>query len=301
LLSPRVTSPYLHLQFELIAAPVPDLAATLTTQLDAVANSETTEEGIHLPLREEEPLTRRRGDYNLWRERHDSLAALRDLHTAMSRRISILREDQGTSYANRVPQRQSLYDWAPASDDEHLYSDLLSRANIPTFAQSARPQSRSRHLNMDSHRRSHMRSRIRPRHDNTSRSPNWAEAARPDSSISAASLLQSVEHHRRFNARARSALQSYILDRDARDNDSTPTTSAMTRLQRAEQQTLAFPQQTMRDLSSQADLPNAYRQLFLENGSLTRLRNSIRYLSKLRHCDSLEEGLQPSWPLTMLV
>jgi Vacuolar import and degradation protein len=290
-LSPRVTSPYLHLQLELIATPVPDLAATLTTQIDAVASSETIEEGTNLPHREEDPLTRQRGDDNLWRERHNSLEALRDLHAAMSRRISIRREDEGTSYANRVPQRQSLYDWAPGSDDEDLYYELLSRANIPTFAQSARPQSRSRHLNMDSPRRSHMRSRIRPRDDNASRSPTWAEAAGPDSSISAASLLQSVDHHRRFNARARSALQSYVLDRDARDNDSTPSASTLARLHRAEQQTLAFPHQAMRDLSSQADLRNAYRQLFLENSSLTRLKNSIRYLSKLRHCDSLEEGL----------
>ena len=290
-MSPRVTSPYLYLQLELIATPVPDLAATLTTQIDAAASRETIEEGTNLLLHEEDPLIRQRGDVNLWGERHNSLAALRDLHAAMSRRISILREDESTSYANRVPQRQSLYDWAPASDDEDLYYELLSRANIPTFAQSARTQSRSRHLNMDSHRRSHMRSRIRPRHDNASRSPTWAEAAQPDSSISAASLLQSVEHHRRFNARARSALQSYILDRDVRDNDSTPSASTLARLHRAEQQTLAFPHEAMRNLSSQADLRNAYRQLFLENSSLTRLKNSIRYLSKLRYCDSLEEGL----------
>ncbi len=214
----------------------------------------------------------------------------------MSRRIPILREDEGTRYANRVPQRQSLYDWAPASDDEDLYHELLSRANIPTFAQSVRPQ--SRHLNLESHRRSHSRSRTRPRDEAAARPLSWVETARRgysppqgDPSTATAALLQSIEQHRRFNARARSTLQSYILDRDRRDNDPTPSSSTWARLHRSEQQSLGSPYPAMRNLSSQADLRNAYRQLFLENSSLARLKNSIRYLSKLRHCETLEEGL----------
>lgn len=145
----------------------------------------------------------------------------------MSRREIIPREDDGTSYANRVPQRQSLYDWAPGPNDENLYQELLSRANIPTFAQSARPQ--TRHLNFDRHRSSHSRPRIHLHDELADIPPSWAEAAEAwtpphaDSSTSTAALLQSVEQHRRFNARARSTLQNYILDRERRDNDPTPS------------------------------------------------------------------------------
>ncbi len=286
-----------------MSSPVPDLAATLTTQADAVPDNDTIrflgtrlQGDTEVSLHEEQPGGEEPDDDNPWREWDHRLAALRDFDLGMSRRIPILREDESTSYANRVPQRQSLYDWAPGSDDEDLFQELLSRANIPTFAQSARPQ--SRHLNLDGHRRSHSRSRIRPRDDAAGRPPSWAEAARRghspprvDSSTSTAALLQSVEQHRRFNARARSTLQSYILDRDRRDSGPTPSAATWARLHRSEQQAPGSPYPAVRNPSSQADLRNAYRQLFIENKSLTRLRNSIRYLSNLRHCDTLEEGL----------
>jgi Vacuolar import and degradation protein len=305
-LSPRASSPYLH-QLELISSPVPDLAATLITQADTLSHNDSVS-FLHLHLEGNTNLSpheaRGSEDTNQWREWDNRIAALRYLEFGMSRRIPTARDGEGTNYANRVPQRQSLYDWAPGSDDEDLYHELLSRANIPTFAQSARPQ--NRHLNSDSHRRSHSRSRIRSRDDDGRRPLSWAEAARrgtspprADTSASTAALLQSVEQHRRFNARARSTLQSYILDRDRRDNDPTPSASAWARLHRSEQQTPGPPYPPIRNISPQADLRNSYRQLFLDNSSLTRLKNSIRYLSKLRHCDSLEEGLGSATDLAM--
>lgn len=232
-----------------------------------------------------------------WRVWDNRLAALHEIRLGMSRRLPLHREDDGSSYANRVPQRQSLYDWAPGSDDEDLYHELLSRANIPTFAQSARP--RSMHLNFESHRRSHSRSRLRPRGNDGSRPPNWTEASRRDDSPrradpspSTAALLQSVEQHRRFNARARSTLQNYILDRDRRNNhEPTPAASTWARLHRSDQQPLGSPYPAIRSISSQVDLRDVHRQLFLENPSLARLKNSICYLSQLRHCDTVEEGL----------
>ncbi|KAF7508906.1 hypothetical protein GJ744_008615 [Endocarpon pusillum] len=286
-LSPRTTGRYLH-QLDFISSPVPDLAATLTTQADALPSNGT-----------EQPVGEEPEDNRQWRGSDNRLAALGrepGFDSGMSRRIPILREDEGTRYANRVPQRQSLYDWAPGSDDEDLYHELLSRANIPTFAQSVRPQSRQ--LNLESHRRSHSRSRTHPRDEAAARPASWVETARRgyspprgDASIATVALLQSIEQHRRFNARARSTLQSYILDRDRRDNDLTPSASTWARLHRPDQQSPGSPYPAMRNLASQADLRNAYRQLFLENSSLARLKNSIRYLSKLRGCETLEEGL----------
>ena len=298
----RASSPYLQ-QLEFISSPVPDLAATLTTDADTIATNDTISflrtrlpGDTDLPLPEEQPPVIETEETSLWEERDTRLEDRRDFDIGMSGRIPILREDDDISYANRVPQRQSLYDWAPGSDDEDLYQELLSRANIPTFAQSARSQ--SRHLNLDSHRRSHSRSEIRARDDNSSIPPSWAGAARrgnsptrADPTISTTALLQSVEQHRRFNARARSTLQSYILDRDRRENETTPSALIWARLHRSEQQTPGSPYPAMRNLSSQADLRSAYRQLFLENRSITRLKNSIRYLSKLRRCDTIEEGL----------
>lgn len=307
-MSPQTTGRYLH-QLDFISSPVPDLAATLTTstQADALPSNGTIsflrtrlQGDTALSLQPEQPAGEEPEDNSQWRGSHNRLAALLrepGLDFGMSRRIPILREDEGTRYANRVPRRQSLYDWAPGSDDEDLYHELLSRANIPTFAQSVRPQSRQ--LNLESHRRSHSRSGTRPRDEAAAaRPPSWAETARRgyspprgDPSTATAALLQSIEQHRRFNARARSTLQSYILDRDRRDNDLTPGAATWARLHRPEQQSSGSPYPAMRNLASQADLRNAYRQLFLENSSLARLKNSIRYLSKLRRCETLEEGL----------
>ena len=281
------------------------MAATLTTPADALPSNGTIsflrtrlQGDTALSLQQERPVGEEPEDNSQWRGWDNRLAALQepDFDSGMSRRIPIVREDEGTRYANRVPQRQSLYDWAPGSDDEDLYHELLSRANIPTFAQSVRPQSRQ--LNLESHRRSHSRSRTRPRDEAAARPLSWVETARRgyspprgDPSTATAALLQSIEQHRRFNARARSTLQSYILDRDRRDNDLTPSASTWARLHRPEQQSPGSPYPAMRNLASQADLRNAYRQLFLENSSLARLKNSIRYLSKLRRCETLEEGL----------
>jgi Vacuolar import and degradation protein len=301
-LSQQAASLYLH-QLELISSPVPDLAATLTTEAHARPNDVTLSflrarlhGGTVLPLQEQQ-LAGQEAEHNDQASQRDSrLTELQDFEVAMSRRIPILREDEGSRYANRVPQRQSLYDWAPGSDDEDLYHELLSRANIPTFAQSVRPP--SRHLNLDSHRRSHSRSRIRPRDGSMTRPPSGTEAAqrgssppRADSSSSTAALLQSVEQHRRFNARARSTLQSYILERDRRNNAPVDNAPNLIRVLRPEQFPPGSPYPAVPSLSSQADLLNAQRSVFLDHPSLTRLKNSIHYLSKLRHCDTLEEGL----------
>ncbi len=221
---------------------------------------------------------------------------LQNIEWTMSRRRPILREDEGSRYANRIPHRQSLYDWAPGSDEEDLYHELLARADIPTFAQSARPSSRN--LNLDSQRSPHSRSRIRPRDEHTNRPLSWAEAAqrehsppRADSSSSTTALLQSVEQHRRFNARARSTLQSYILERDRRNNDPVDSFSSLARAHRPEQYPPGSPYPVAPLASTHADLRNSHRSISLDHPSLTRLKSSIHYLSKLRHCDTLEEGL----------
>jgi hypothetical protein len=108
----------------LISSPVPDLAATLTTQADDLPNDvalsflRTRLEGNReISLHQEHAVTQEVEVSHQWRERSNRLAALGNLESAMSRRIPILREDEGSSYANRVPQRQSLYDWAPGLED----------------------------------------------------------------------------------------------------------------------------------------------------------------------------------------
>ena len=306
----RAASHYLH-QFELISSPVPDLAATLTTQGNSFPNNDiisflrTRLEGdTDLSLLQEQSLREESEDYDQWRQWDNRLAELRNIELAMSRRIPILREDEDSRYANRVPQRQSLYDWAPGSDDEDLYHELLSRANIPTFAQSARPT--RRHLNLDSHGRSHSRSRVRPRDEEDGiRPPTWnatlqreRSPPRADSSSATAALLQSVEQHRRFNARARSTLQSYILERDRRNNDPVENSPTWRRVHRSELHPPSSPYPAVRNLSSQADMRDEYRSISLDHPSLMGLKHSICHLSKLRHCDTLEDGLALATDLT---
>lgn len=247
----------------------------------------------------------------------------------MSRRTTTPQPVDDVHYADRVPQRQSLYDWAPASDEQALYHELLSRANIPTYAQSALPS--SRHPNLDSTERRHSRFRASFR-DGTHRiRPVRAERTFRDQIIppATADLVQSVEQHRQLNARARSTLQSFLLGRNQQVTGSAVGSWTRTRLhhpseeddgeeeedeegedeeeeeeEEAEEERIQALQRQRRDRqqrlaassSSRSGSPGSFDlpgiRTWLEPPSLIRLRDSIRYLSKLRECSNLEEGLQ---------
>ena len=219
-------------------------------------------------------------------------------------------ETSGTSYANRIPQRQSLYDWAPAvEDDEEENSDWdpppyrfdvlnRSREHLPLQEHN---HFRSIQRSIDAQRAARSRPRREPRDEPSGRTsiPYWAESVRNNSSsprseqsLSATTaLLQSVERHRRYNARARQTMQGFILDRDRLNHDGTTTQVTSSRIHRSDNTRGISPYShyLAHSPSSSRDLRAAYRQMFLDNPSLTHLKHMIKYLSDLRHCTSIEE------------
>ena len=218
-------------------------------------------------------------------------------------------ETNGNSYANRIPQRQSLYDWAPVGEDDEENDDWdpptyrfdvlnRSREHLPLQEQN---HFRSIQRSIDAQRAARSRPRREARDEPSGRTsmPYWAESLRNNSSsprseqsLSAtAALLQSVERHRRYNARARQTMQGFILDRDRLNYEgATPqATSSRIHLSDNMRGTSPYSHYLAHSSSSSRDLRAAYRQMFLDNPSLTHLKHMIKYLSDLRHCATIEE------------
>ena len=300
-----------------ISSPVPNLAATLTTQ----AEEDTHEENLSFLRRQPSPsrdpsLTRSERAYlgrasytpedhtrRLDRENRRRLIRSAD----MIRRLPVVLqgEDDGQrrpNYTNRNPNRQSLYDWAPGSDDEDAESMLNSlrdlghlnesRENLPRYAQSRWSNWRAG-TGAGRSERPNFRNTPQPR-DEPSGSitlRSWTDEhpdRRPqDPNLS---LHQSLERHRR-RAYARSQLQMYVADPDrvnaARENESAPREATSTRLHRSERPSNLYSLTSHR--ATRADLCAAYRQMIVESPSLSCFRDSISYLSRLRHCRNEQE------------
>ena len=81
------------------------------------------------------------------------------------------------------------------------------------------------------------------------------------------------------------------MDRDRLNHEGTVPQASSSRLHRSEntQGTSPYPPYVSHSPSSSRDLRAAYRQMFLDNPSLTHLKHMIKYLSDLRHCTTIEE------------
>lgn len=213
--------------------------------------------------------------------------------SAINRRIPIVRRQRedpsnAPNYETQTPHAQSLYGWAPLSDNEEerppdSQSDFLQDlwyGRIPN-RDPARPGSSSR-----SYRR-----------DAINGPPVFAGEGADgfrygESSLSTAALLQSVRRHPRFSSRSRT-LQNYILDRersgqepDERERERPAATSRMHR-----------PVANHRGGESHRSHPeiqariDAHRQLYLENPSVKRVKEIIKYLERIRFSRSHELSL----------
>ena len=302
---------------------MPDFAATLTTR-DEHSDENMSYLRTRLPQPPESPdptLTRseRTRQSYLTENEFRSFTSesrrrmLRNFDTGF-RNPEILSEQQeetsGTSYANRIPQRQSLYDWAPAAEADNEENDdwdsppyrfdvlNRSREHLPLQEQN---HFRSIQRSIDAQRAARSRPRREPRDEPSGRTsiPYWAEAPRnngssprSEQSLSAtAALLQSVERHRRYNTRARQTMQGFILDRDRLNHEGAVPQVTSSRLHRSDNTrgTSDYSHYLAHSPSSSRDLRAAYRQMFLDNPSLTHLKHMIKYLSDLRGCATVEE------------
>ncbi|KZF22202.1 hypothetical protein L228DRAFT_148248 [Xylona heveae TC161] len=302
-------------ELQQLDSPVLDLASTLTTQAEEDANQANINFLRTPPVElDDEPSTGFSvGDMSSRDPQLPVNQQLRLLEMANLRRLRRMRQytpeqlrEIGDypqpAYGNRVPQQQSLYDWAPGTSDEdeddnstrvNALSQLVSNSDIENI-------------------RGH-RDNYRPPGAGTSRSAaSYASRAAGDhhqqqqhnhalpseSSLRTAALLQSVRRHPRFSARSRDRLQSYILDRERIGHETEDRDRASSaRIIRPPSSIIpSNPRelQTQRDIRARVD---AYRQRYLQNPSgnppaASRwLEEAIKYLERLRYSTSYEESI----------
>ncbi|KAL5376083.1 hypothetical protein PMIN03_012566 [Paraphaeosphaeria minitans] len=226
-------------------------------------------------------------------------AVTTDDHVPAQDRLSSLhREARTAAYGDRVPSRNSLYDWSPATDgddDTELEGILaeLRREQPNTHPEILRVLGRSQ---LDSERE---RSRAAVSRLLNSSQPSQSA----DSSLRSAALLQSVRRNPRFAARTRHLAQRYA-DRDATDRSPHPSdwrdrsylTSESTRaaMDRLAQRRTSAEQNRDRDMLQRVD---SYRRSYLERASnppstvSPMLEQTIKYLSQIRHSSVIDDSL----------
>ncbi|PKY04264.1 hypothetical protein P168DRAFT_310888 [Aspergillus campestris IBT 28561] len=224
----------------------------------------------------------------------------------INRRIPIIRRQRDSSltpqvnmpnYDGRTANPRSLYGWAPASDDED--EDDLAYEPIhdgDTFSSwfgrlSDRGQPSAR----------------RHRHDAAQRSPPLLPEDPLDSSSSSShrpsgspmstteALLQSVRRQPRFS-RTRT-LHNYLLDRERASHDAEETLRDRSGAAAASSRAYRFLPSSRSEahrLLTHNDLRariSAHRQMHLDNPPSPRLKETIKYLDRLRYSNSFEESL----------
>lgn len=208
-----------------------------------------------------------------------------------------------TTYGNRIPHQQSLYDWAPASSDD----EEETHHGLPSISQPEADTDRDEYLRRRYHgsRGALGLSRYSTLGSTPVHQPRVGSGAamapalpQSESYLRTTALLQSVRRHPRFSARSRNQLQNYILDRERTGQEGDDRErSAPTRLYRPPHVIAAsnnHQQQQQRELRARVD---AYRQRYLENPSgnppaVSRwLEEAIKYLERLRFSRSYEESL----------
>ncbi|KAL2871113.1 GID4/VID24 family protein [Aspergillus lucknowensis] len=221
----------------------------------------------------------------------------------INRRIPILRRQRDGSnegnyntmnnsnlpnYEGRDSNFRSLYGWAPASDDDD--DDIQS----PPIHNNALSSWLGRLSERSSSRRSGRRETA-PRNPQTLPTEP-SESIHQQNSIpgsSAEALLQSTPRQSRFS-RTRT-LHDYLLDREragqlSAESQERPSVAAPSRAYRFLPSGRSEPHRvlTHNDLHARV---SAHRQMHLENPPSSRLKETIRYLDRLRYSSSFEESL----------
>ncbi|KAI9708317.1 MAG: hypothetical protein M1820_004021 [Bogoriella megaspora] len=228
--------------------------------------------------------------------------------TRLQNILSRLNRLQDSAYGDRVPTQQSLYDWAPANDEDDgdELEDIireLRRQQPNTHPEILRVLGRSQ---LDAERES--RNRAIP-----SRLLSSSSHQHSESSLRSAAILQSVRRHPRFAARNRDQLSRYMMDRERTGNDEDRDRSSLRSLRanldagRYELNRLAWQSQQrshdtrsslLRDLRDQRDAQRAQADGHGRGNMLACvpspnpwLESTIKYLSRLRNSTSYEQSL----------
>ena len=232
-------------------------------------------------------------------EEFDQIDAViqRRMHRAVARQrrytpfqLQQLADHHETVEGTRTPAQQPGYNgWAPGSLDNE---QAVSRDDLPSISQLSEEFAGGDHeqyLRASRHTASILEQQSEALAGLTTHQSS-------ESSLRTTALLQSVRRHPRFSARSRSQL---ILDRErvGQENEERERQSSA-RLYRPPN---AIPfnsqhqqQLQQRELRARVD---AYRQRYLENpsgsplGASRWLEEAIKYLERLRFCNSYQESL----------
>ncbi|KAL8654442.1 MAG: hypothetical protein Q9226_003430 [Calogaya cf. arnoldii] len=312
------TSPFLEL--EALAGPVPDLASTLTTtQAEQDANDDNVSFlRTHIPQADSAITTSMDRLYReqLRRERELRLAqhrgseSQRRMHTGTAsneRRYSSseLRELQDRALSLAQRSNSGYQGWAPQdgrTDSENQHGlPTMSRSSAEFYDDHRRALvSFARHL--ESSHRDPQTSSARP----NAASPNHTS---PES-LRTAALLQSVRSSH-LSARSRSVMQNHLLERERSGLESTTSRDQYSTSDQRRRSALGSRSGRQRDhspSSMSSTLHDHARRDWIMNGthrqqqeeeelqrrhegSTSNLEDAIKYLERLRFCDSSEDGL----------
>ena len=165
------------------------------------------------------------------------------------RSVQLSDPEQRQPYSENAPQRQALYDWAPANEegDEEELDEILSELreqqphthpDILRVLGRAQLEARQAQLEFERSRRSMGPPGSRTGQEETNQSVH-------QSSLRTAAILSSVRRNRQLSARSRDLMQRYVMDRergeqlqpstDTRDERGDRSSSSSTWLRMAQQ------------------------------------------------------------------
>ncbi|KAH8422699.1 GID4/VID24 family protein [Aspergillus melleus] len=199
------------------------------------------------------------------------------------------------NYESRVSNPRSLYGWAPASDDDDDANDDANDDDL-TYEPLQDPNSISSWFGRLSDRSA--ASRRHARREYVGRSPH----ALPDDPAdnngahrwndpTTEALLQSVRRQPRFS-RTRT-LHNYLLDREragTQDAEESRDRSSASRAYRFLPSSRGEPPRLLTHSDLRARI-SAHRQFNMDNPPSPRLKETIKYLDRLRYSNSFEESL----------
>ncbi|KAB8078587.1 vacuolar import and degradation protein-domain-containing protein [Aspergillus leporis] len=232
----------------------------------------------------------------------DDPATLR-MAVESNRRIPIVRrqrESSNNSNSNNMPNYEgrsnsrSLYGWAPASDDDDeddhdlAYGPLQDSNTISSwFGRLSDRNTSRRHIHRIPTGRDPHAFLEAPPENNAQRLSDYSPLSTTEA------LLQSVRRQPRFS-RTRT-LHNYLLDRervgqDSEESRERSSAASTSRAYRFLPSSRGEPHRPLTQNELRARI-SAHRQLHMDNPPSPRLKETIKYLDRLRYSNSFEESL----------
>jgi hypothetical protein len=307
------TSPYFQ-QLEAISSPVPNFAATLTTQSEDDANHENVsflrtrlsrnppESPASHSRRQRQPYLTEEEFERFESEREDRMRRAVDLN----RRIRAAAAPYSSRHSpqvqlppdnavreNRIPRQQSLYDWPPQSDEEDD-DDPEDRPNYanPQEYPNREPVPESAYAPWSRIARGDGSHPSRYPPERASQNGGAFVNQYNESSLATAALLQSVRRHPQFSRRTRNLSHQILEDYHSQQPRRVDAD--------AERQRTRFPRpihpnrETERSMypdryQPPEDRASAVHEANVQRHMDNRLVDVLRYLEHVRFCMSYEE------------